>query len=44
MEKCMTAIERDTRNPRSHTPDLRVKAHAANVTAGVIDAIYSANA
>jgi tartrate dehydrogenase/decarboxylase/D-malate dehydrogenase len=43
-DRLMTAIERVTGNPRFHTPDLGGKAHTADVTAGVIDAIYSANA
>jgi tartrate dehydrogenase/decarboxylase/D-malate dehydrogenase len=43
-DRLMTAIERVTGNPRFHTPDLGGKAHTADVTAGVIDAIYSLNA
>lgn len=43
-DRLMTAIERVTADNRFHTPDLGGRAKTADVTAGVIDAIHSANA
>ena len=43
-DRLMTAIERVTADDRFHTPDLGGRARTADVMAGVIDAIHSANA
>ena len=42
--RLMQAIERVTGDKRFHTPDLGGRARTADVTAGVIDAIFGANA
>jgi tartrate dehydrogenase/decarboxylase/D-malate dehydrogenase len=41
--RLMKAIERVTADPRFHTPDLGGKATTADVTAGVVEAIFGAN-
>ena len=41
--RLMKAIERVTADKRFHTPDLGGSARTADVTAGVIEAIFGAN-